>query len=262
MTELSFENPEVGKPDKTEEPKIPTAFTKIKEVVNGKLNSGNIEAKGIATSNLADESVTEGKLSEAVRNKLSAPSSAHSEIATEQNRENAAYGKLGTPDEVEIVVPAHGLTLIWFTAQWKCSSTGNARAALFIGANQLKVASSKGVASTQAAIDEPAGINPEIFRTLTTCPVGLASYGGANATGDVTTGQAVGFVPAGGSYGLEINGEIINTNTADIAAIGFGGACAIFGLAAATYAFSVQFKSSAGNVKVKNRKLFAESRSF
>lgn len=162
-------------------------------------------------------------------------------IATTESRTNTAYGTLTTPDQVAgVVLPANGLLQIGYQATWQESVNNAARAALFIGANQLKVATDRtnaapiaqetALAAGAGAIDKP-----------------LASYvGGLNGvagdatvyTGNVTTGQVLG-VGVGATTG--------NASTL--------GVCTIFA-AAGTYTISVQFKSTSGSVTAKNRVLW------
>jgi hypothetical protein len=151
-------------------------------------------------------------------------------IPTAESRNNAAYGTLPTPDQVTVVLPTDGLLKILFQATWQESVTNAARAAIFIGANQL-------VASTTAAATPPvqaASLSPTgsgVDALLTTTVSGLSgAQSAANYTGDLTTGQLVGSTTAGGP-------------------------CFVFA-AAGTYVVSVQFKASSGSVTAKNRKLW------
>jgi hypothetical protein len=65
-------------------------------------------------------------------------------IATSEARTNVAYGLLATPDQVTGVVVPYGAKLqISFQALWQETVAGAARAAIFIGSNQIKIQSSE-----------------------------------------------------------------------------------------------------------------------
>lgn len=157
-------------------------------------------------------------------------------IATTESRTNVAYGTLTTPDQVAgIVLPTDGIIAVAFQATWQESVNGAARAAIFIGANQLKVANSDGTvpvvqeafhASGSTAIDKPLGTYVGGLRTNTTNSTAYA--------GDVTTGQLIGTT---------------NSTTVD------AGTPVIFA-AAGTYTVSVQVKATSGSVTMKNRRLW------
>lgn len=150
-------------------------------------------------------------------------------IATSESRTNVAYGTLTTPDQVtSVVLPTDGLLLIGYQARWQNSVSGNGRAAIFIGANQLKVAQASGAPLVQEA-QGPSGTGADT--PLSSTGQGLIGLGGAGgSTADVTTGQLVSMSTAGGF-------------------------CVVFA-AAGTYTVSVQFKSASGSVTVADRKLW------
>jgi hypothetical protein len=235
VTQLKYSVPSVGEKNTVAEPKVDTALTEIKTVVNGELNSENLKSEGVAKSNLSAELKTE--LGSFVGLPLEAKKSI---IATEQERESATFGTLSTPDEVEVTLPENGLIAVVYQATWKESVGKAARAAIFLGANQLKFINNVKFPVVQEAFTEQAGSS--IFGPLATYSAGLKGLEIATEsyTGDVTTGQSLGlFSPkdaAAGQFG--------------------GGPCYIFA-AAGTYKVSVRFKSTSGKVTVKNRKLLA-----
>ena len=60
-------------------------------------------------------------------------------ISAEESRTNTAFGTMATADEITgVVVPQNGLMVIGYTATAKSSVSGEGRAAIFIGSNQLK----------------------------------------------------------------------------------------------------------------------------
>lgn len=155
-------------------------------------------------------------------------------VAGAETRTNAAYGSLTTPDQVSsVVLPSNGLIVVGYQAIWQNSTAGNGRAAIFIGANQLKAASATGAAAVQEALGS-ATINDD--DPLATTSLGLATSAGAGAATEVTTGQVLGTAS-------------------------FGGPTYVFA-SAGTYTISVQFKSAAGSVTVKNRHLWVWTMGF
>lgn len=180
---------------------------------------------------------------------ISAPgviSRGYTGIATEETRSNVAYGKLATPDQVSsVVLPANGLLLVAYQARWKKTVDDTlypGRAAIFLGANQLKtaVATDPTAPSVQeATLGTTATLDK--YKPLATGPSGLVSYNvtGNSYTGDVTTGQVLGSRAADsiGAVGVPL-----------------GGFTAIFA-AANTYDVSVQF-ATGGTCAVRDRKLW------
>lgn len=164
-------------------------------------------------------------------------------VATEEARTNTAYGLLTTADRVQnVVLPANGLIFIVYNAMWKESVLNAARGAIFIGSNQLKIARSDQASPVvqETSINEVAGS----YEGLGSSTTGLisAESTGAGYSGDVTTGQIVGYR------------SLAATNAPP-------GICAVFA-AAGTYDISVQFKASSGSVTVKERKLWVWTMGF
>lgn len=157
-------------------------------------------------------------------------------IATEQSRNNESFGLLGTPDEIpSVVVPTDGLLLVGYSASVKSANSGAARAAIFLGANQLKIAPwTEGTAPIKQEAEGNVGILSfsKVFSTAT----GLRFNSVGAYSGDVTTGQLIG---------------------ANSASSGVGGMTAIFA-AAGTYNVSVQYRAGnpGGEVWAKERKLW------
>jgi len=171
-------------------------------------------------------------------------------IAATEARSNTAYGLMTTPDRVTgIVLPSAGLIIVKYFAYWNETVDGAARAAIFVGANQLKVAQ----INTAAPAVQEAGCSgaANITQPLSSAWWGLTSGGSAaNATGHsapVTTGQAIAVHNVGGT---------------DQATAFGGGACEIYNLPAGTYDVSVQFKASSGTVNVLNRALYVEAKGY
>lgn len=169
-------------------------------------------------------------------------------IATSETRSNAAYGLLTTPDRVSnVVLPTDGLIFISYQATWKEATATNARAAIFIGSNQLKTAQSFNAAPQVQECDLNAGGSNSFFPLTTSGTMGLVSSiagGGGSTTaytGDVSTGQ--------------IQGRWSQTTT-DTTFAHMGGPVCVFA-AAGTYDISIQFKSTGATlVTVQDRKLW------
>ena len=189
-------------------------------------------------------------------------------IAAAETRANAAYGLLGTPDRVQnVVLPTDGVIQVIYHATWKetGADTGSARAAIFVGANQLKVGRKDSAPVTQAA----AGWSNGAYRPLTTFTYGLISEDGGTDSSDVTTGQVLGafiqFPYGTGKTSHEIAGTVLTDTVGAIQpTIPLGGPVYIFA-AAGTYDISVQFKTIDGassTLTAKDRKLFVRARTY
>lgn len=185
-------------------------------------------------------------------------------VPDEETRTNTGYGTLPTPDVVEnVVLPEDGLLFIAAAALWKESAGDVARAALFIGANQLKVARMDAAdPKKQAASMTRGGTTTNVgYRHLTTCPVGLTSqYIAADLdAADVSTGVALALMSTD-----TIGPDTINdTDGAQMAMSPHlaGGVCVVRA-AAGTYDISVQYKATSGTVTAKSRKLWVWTQGF
>jgi hypothetical protein len=209
--------PSIGQPNATEDVDIVNAFSAIQTLVNGNLDELNLAASTNQRLGLnGSGTVGRGK----------------SVIATSEARANTVYGTLTTPDRVAgVVLPTDGLIAIAVQATWFESVAGAARAAIFLGANQLRVASAAGAAVVQEA---QTGGTPSTAVPLHTFGGGLISENASGSSSDVTTGQV-----AGASTGTTQNGI-----------------CYAFA-AAGTYDVTIQFKASSGSVTAVNRRLWA-----
>lgn len=152
-------------------------------------------------------------------------------IPGSESRTNVAYGLMPTPDRVQsLVLPTNGLIVIAYQAIASSSVSSAGKAAIFIGANQLKVGSLGGVPVVQeVTVGFTAGIASQLF----TGGAGLLNSGGSGGAGaEVTTGQLIG------------EGTI-------------AGGLAVAFAAAGTYDISVQTKSTSGSVTLSGRHLWA-----
>lgn len=182
----------------------------IATVVNGELNNENIAANaGIARSKL--EGGAQG-----IAGQWYTPVV----IATEQARENTAFGTLGTADEITgIVVPSNGVIRIGYLAVFKSSVSAAGKAAIFLNSTAIL---------TPAILT---GI--ETFTTGTTFHlVGTRGTSGANKP--LETASESSTVP------------VVALNFIDVP------------VAAGTYTVSVQYAATSGSVTAKERKLWVE----
>lgn len=182
-------------------------------------------------------------------------------IATEQSRTNAAFGVMGTADEIpDIFVPTGALLFVTYFAHWKCSVKEAGRAALFLGANQLKIIQPGQEAAkivSTAHMDETANI----WQALRSCPWGVSGVEsfGANLNEAIpNTGYALTGGIGGGGATAHMNLIYNNGGTVNEFAAGAPHpVCVIGGLAEGEYDLSIQFRSASGSVTVKNRTLIA-----
>lgn len=244
MGQINLTLPTAGStPNSTADPEIDTAFTTIQTLVNGNIDATNI------TAALA-QSATVNQAGQAVKGAVN--------IAASQSTSSTTYTTLATPDQVSgVVLPSNGLIRVWYWATWQESVAGAARAAIFIGANQLKTI----VDTTAAPVTQAAATNSNLTATnqnLFSVAQGLAgqrnTLGGY--PGDATTGQAVAGFSPNNQMAVDLGGTLFNPGTTPM-----GGPCDIFA-AAGTYAVSVQFKASSGTVTASNRKLWVQALSF
>jgi hypothetical protein len=245
--------PTIGDSRGGEEADVRAALAAILTELNGNLDGANLKDNSLTGDELLPA------LAEALGiNETGIVRRGKSIIATEESRTNAAFGTLPTADQVQnLVLPSGGLFRITFQGMWKESVAGAARAAIFIGANQFKIADQQGP-GPQVEAARTDGTNANIYRALASAPFGLASgnAGGGAYPGDATTGQAVGLIALGGSKTFwEVNGAARGTGTDDLPV---GGEAIVFA-DPGTYTVSIQFKASSGSVTAKNRKLQVEA---
>lgn len=199
-------------------------FTDLRTWANGSVDGDNLTST--AGQQLALNSTTTTRRGKSI-------------ITATESRTNVAYGTMTTPDQVTgIVLPTDGVLQIMFMATWQNSVASNGKAAIFIGANQLKLDS----ATTAPVVNEVTGNSNITTDTILSTHIdGLHAVNSLNGyTGDVTTGQVFGSGNGGSP---------------------FGGPVYVFA-AAGTYTISVQFKSAAGSVTVKNRHLYVKAEAY
>lgn len=221
--------PVIGNANSTEDPKILAVLTELQNLLN--FTATGLDGFNFGTTLAQVTGVTGGNVTR--RGK--------SIIATTETRSNAAYGLMTTPDRVQSInLPTDGLIYVAYQAMWQEAVSNQARAAIFIGANQV-TGGREGFSPVvkEASIGGSWSVNTDVGLCSDVVD-GLASHNGAAASGggtgaDVTTGQIIGSVNAG---------------TTPLR----GGVPAIFA-AAGTYDVSIQFKATSG-VTVKNRKLW------
>lgn len=157
-------------------------------------------------------------------------------IATQETTTSATYTTLTTPDQVSnVVLPTDGLIVVGFQAYAKTDVNASGRAAIFLGANQLK-----GPGTVPAVVETPAfssGAND--WSVVVSTSVGLTR----DSTGSVTS-------PAVVTTGMVLPPPLLG-----------GGLCSIWA-AAGTYTVSVQWKTSSGTLTAKERRLWVWTMGF
>jgi hypothetical protein len=178
---------------------------------------------------------------------------------TQRTRTNTAYGTMPTAPDIltGLAMPAVGGKFkVTYRATWQQSATAAARAAIFLGSNQLVVPRDSGPVTEAGAIAGGGG-NIDTDTALVSVPWGLASLPSSGASVDATTGQAIAVAP-GNAAGTEARWELGGTLNSTLLALAVGGACEIFAAGGTTYDVSVQYKASSGNVLRKNAALVVE----
>lgn len=172
-------------------------------------------------------------------------------IPEESSTSSAAYGLLDPADLIENVsLPTDGVIFVMYEAAFKSSSLDAGAAAIFLGDTQLTVGL---VQQSAPQAQEAPTSGAAIYQYLTTTPCGLAASQGTVIQGNVSSGQAVALAPDSGGIGGNLRhrlGGVLHTYAAPA-----GGPCAIFATAG-NYDISIRFKTSAGTLSVKERKLW------
>ena len=251
MTTLSYTVPVAGTDlNSVADPEISTALNSVLTWANGNVDNTNV-------SNTFAQSVGSNTGTQTVKGATN--------ISASQSTSSTTYVTLATPDQVTgIVLPTNGLIVVWYQATWQESVAGAARAAIFVGSNQLKVPTAAANITQAAATNTAtAAQNYPLFSFAE----GLACYPFASGFvygGDVTTGQVVGgTIPRGAPENnpvVELGSSIQSLPSSGTGGFA-GGPCYIFA-AAGTYTVSVQFKASSGSVTASSRKLWVQALSF
>lgn len=218
-------------------------YPRIKSFVRGFTSISVISAAEIATLN--------GDIADLVSAKWSTYAKS---IPQQEPILSSAYTTLTTPDSVEIVTAgAQSYIGIWYRAIWQETVAGDARAAIFVESDQLKVPS-VGNPVTQAAATT-GGVN--IDKPLSSFAGGLISAGAAGTSygSDVTTGQAQAIANVNGQLAYDLAGTAYATSVLPMTE---GGPCWIFmpfAIAGSAFTVSVRFKAATGGGFVRNRVL-------
>ena len=251
---------------------IPTAGIQNLAVTDTKLAANavtdtKIAANAVSAGKLLDASIAAGKLDATLAALLGITTGVtrrgKSINPQEDTRTNTAYGTMTNADRVpSVVVPTDGLIAILYQALWKESVFNTARAAIFIGSNQLRIANPGGgsTVTQAAAIDDTTSTVVNVYTALSSNGMGLASAHNSGADmANVTTGQAVGVVNLSDPLTAEINGSTTRFFGPYAGGTGnvFGAGLCLAFATAGTYDITVQFKSSSGTVSVKDRRLWA-----
>lgn len=161
----------------------------------------------------------------------------HSAVATSQSITSTSYDYLTTHDTVTVDVASSGVISIAVAATWFESVSGAARAAIFIGSNQLKGIS--GASSVPVVQETPHGNTATVFQPLYTTAGGLKGDDNTGGWADVSTGQIIGSIQDAGS----------TTRAAGLTIVSIGAGVG-------SYEVSLRFKATSGTVGALNRNLW------
>src|SRR6266498_1163856 len=152
MSILALTLPSIGSPNSTEDVDIINAFSAIQSDYNGNVDDSNLATAVKQKIGLSDGSI--------VRRGKSSIATSESTTAT-----SYAIGNLTTPDRVQNVnLQTDGLIAVAYQAIWDNTVASAARAAIFVGATQLKMAQVNGA----PVVQEATGANGTIFAALST----------------------------------------------------------------------------------------------
>lgn len=193
----------------------------------GETNSGKAEWSHVYSNDKALKEAAE-TLETKVASLEAAPSSitwyTPKVIATEQTRESASFGFLTTEDKIpSVVVPENGVLVVGYQALVKSSVSAAGRAAIFIGANQLR----------RGGVAQEENTESTAFHRMVATATGMASF--ASGPGEAAFGTT---------------GEVLASSS------NLGGPCFIGSLAAGTYTVGVEYKATSGSVTAKSRTLW------
>lgn len=215
----------------------------IVATINGGLGADYIANNAIETAKILDEAVTAPKLDDDVRQLLGLSGGGTTRrgkaFKTDLEGVNgAAFQWMPTPDRVTVTLATGGLIRIAYTAIVSHDGvTSNARAAIFIGANQAKIASGPGAPVVQYAELHAALADNQILHT-SAAGLDLLTNGTDSL---VTTGQII------GSY---------------VDATNRGGGFATIFADAGTYDVGVKFSAPVGSIYASSRKLWVVAEDF
>lgn len=205
------------------------------DLASNAVTTAKIPDANVTAAKIADESISPDKLTDTVVAHLGLTDSETKgrgvlEVAGQEITSSTSFTFLSTPDRIQnVVLPTDGLIYISYRALWWLGGSATGTAAIFIGANQLKVPVAEGAPLAIAATVTTGHPGP-----LYTSPAnGLDSAGSAATDSSfVTTGQMVGGI--------------------------------VVEAAAGTYDIGVKFKSSSGAVSlaVKERKLWVKAEGY
>lgn len=227
--------PTPGDPRGSEETDVRNAVVALLNLVNGNIDAANV----------LDASLTAEELAAALAVQLGVTSGGavrrgKSIIAGEHTRTNVAFGTLGaTPgtdsDQVSaVVVPNGGLLRIRYLAALRGNTDPSTiTAALFIGASQLR----------EPSTDLDTGSVVQVSTTVGGAGIPANQYTAVDMGRSSVLGVGDAAFAALPTTGLKVT-------PIDVL------------VAAGTYDISVQFKSSAGSVSAKDRRLLVETIGF
>lgn len=125
MPDLDYVLPQVRSPHSTEDPKVRTALSNIKDLFNGNLDADNLAAGAVTATKVGDS------LSAALGiNNGSNAGRDYATVATSQSTTSSAYADLSTAGpSVTVEVPSDG----WVDLYVQCSVTGPTTGSSLVG---------------------------------------------------------------------------------------------------------------------------------
>lgn len=242
--------PTIGEPNSTEDVDIREGMIILRDGLNAILGASNkveaFEESKIESKHIKNETI---KAEDLEKNTLHFKVYAPKVIAGPHSTESTSYVFLTEEDKIEGIEVATGaIVMLLYDATWEDNSGAIARAAVFVGANQLKAVAGNGAYSVVEARNN--GL-PNRKLPLLSHSIGLV--------GAETNGETEGEVPPTTGVAManiEKGLYAVNGTNKEVAAPMPGNACFIRHLPAGTYAIGVKFKANtAGKVTARERRL-------
>lgn len=164
-------------------------------------------------------------------------------IATAQSRENAAFGVLGTADEVDFTLDKASFIDILFYGEVKQSVTEAARAALFVDGTQAQAINTANGAFATGPAETPRWTTIAGFMAIMTDGPGINVVGSAASP------------PEGLANGCIIGAAASNPTPAEFSSVRKGATGVRMWATAGEHTISVRYKASSGKIEARNRVL-------
>jgi hypothetical protein len=242
---MSLINPTLGTPgDKRgpEELDDRNALSALLAEFNGNIDNANIKGSaGISWSKMQGGL---GFLAEVGSNADGAVRRGMVAIPGEDTTSNAAYTLLATPDQVaSVAVPAKGYLKVKYFAAYKVSAAATVAAAIFLNSAQVGM------------------VNVADLDVVDTASAEMSTAVGAGNVNKYAAVQSRTVVGGGGGL-VNVTGAPADAAFTAFPTSGMVVSPAEIFVAAGTYTVSIRFKTSAGTLSVKDRRLWVETVGF